>query len=148
LVTTFIMTMQPLPSLLKGIRQSLLSHLTQLLGNDDLAAQCLMLHLLSRVCRVTAIASLLASCYDICIWFNDFLVFSISLQLRTRVDVVTVGRLSLNFTGFNRESASIFGNQLNTLIQRLVPYSQAIPLSIEYLNTTTLQPRKDNKSGR
>ncbi|KAM0918896.1 hypothetical protein ACQ4PT_008613 [Festuca glaucescens] len=107
---------EPLPSLLKGIRQSLLSHLTQLLGNDDLAAQCLLLHLLSR--------------------------------LRTRVDVVTVGRLSLNFTGFNRESASIFGNQLNTLIQRLVPYSQAIPLSIEYLNTTTLQPRKDNKSGR
>ncbi|KAK1661867.1 hypothetical protein QYE76_050026 [Lolium multiflorum] len=107
---------EPLPSLLKGIRQSLLSHLTQLLGNDDLAAQCLLLHLLSR--------------------------------LRTRVDVVTVGRLSLNFTGFNRESASIFGNQLNTLIQRLVPYSQAIPLSIEYLNTTALQPRKDNKSGR
>uniref|UniRef100_A0ACD5TRH0 Uncharacterized protein n=1 Tax=Avena sativa TaxID=4498 RepID=A0ACD5TRH0_AVESA len=107
---------EPLPNLLKGIRQSLLSHLTQLLGNDDLAAQCLLLHLLSR--------------------------------LRTRVDVVTVGRLSLNFTGFNRESASIFGNQLNTLIQRLVPYSQAIPLSIEYLNTATLQPRKDNKSGR
>ncbi|KAM0889158.1 hypothetical protein ACQ4PT_027891 [Festuca glaucescens] len=105
-----------LPSLLKGIRQSLISHLTQLLGNDGLAAQCLLLHLLSR--------------------------------LRTRVDVVTVGRLSLNFTGFNRESASIFGNHLNTLIQRLVPYSQAIPLSIEYLNTATLQPRKDNKTGR
>ncbi|CAM0879705.1 unnamed protein product [Alopecurus aequalis] len=107
---------EPLPSLLKGIRQSFLSHLTQLLGNDDLAAQCLLLHLLSR--------------------------------LRTRVDVVTVGRLSLNFTGFNTESASIFGNQLNALIQRLVPYSQAIPLSIEYLNSATLQPRKDNKSGR
>jgi hypothetical protein len=72
----------------------------------------------------------------------------ISMQLRNRVDVVTVGRLSLNFTGFNRESASIFGNQLYSLIQKLVPYSQAIPLSIEYLNTATLQPRKDNKSGR
>uniref|UniRef100_A0A0A9GD78 Mini-chromosome maintenance complex-binding protein n=1 Tax=Arundo donax TaxID=35708 RepID=A0A0A9GD78_ARUDO len=87
-----------------------------LLGKDELAAQCLLLHLLSR--------------------------------LRNRVDVVTVGRLSLNFTGFNRESASIFGNQLHTLIQSLVPYSQTIPLSIEYLNTATLQPRKDNKSGR
>ncbi|KAL6627366.1 hypothetical protein ACP70R_031092 [Stipagrostis hirtigluma subsp. patula] len=107
---------EPSPSLLKGIRQSLLSHLTLLLGKDELAAQCLLLHLLSR--------------------------------LRNRVDVVTVGRLSLNFTGFNRESASIFGNQLHTLIQRLVPYSQTIPLSIEYLNTATLQPRKDNKSGR
>jgi hypothetical protein len=70
------------------------------------------------------------------------------MQLRNRVDVVTVGRLSLNFTGFNRESASIFGNQLYSLIQKLVPYSQAIPLSIEYLNTATLQPRKDNKSER
>ncbi|KQK02854.1 hypothetical protein BRADI_2g04117v3 [Brachypodium distachyon] len=107
---------EPSPSLLKGIRQSLLSHLTLVLGKDDLAAHCLLLHLLSR--------------------------------LRTKVDLVTVGRLSLNFTGFNRESASIFGNRLNTLVQRLVPYSQAIPLSIDYLNTATLQPRKDNKSGR
>ncbi|TVU21655.1 hypothetical protein EJB05_31306 [Eragrostis curvula] len=107
---------EPSPSLLKGIRHSLLSHLTLVLGNDEVAAQCLLLHLLSR--------------------------------LRNKVDVVTVGRLSLNLTGFNRESASIFGNQLHKLIQRLVPYSQAIPLSIEYLNTATLQPRKDNKSGR
>lgn len=70
------------------------------------------------------------------------------MQLRNKVDVVTVGRLSLNFTGFNRESVSIFGNQLNNLFQRLLPYSQVIPLSIEYLNTATLQPRKDNQSGR
>jgi len=69
------------------------------------------------------------------------------MQLRNRGDVVTVGRLSLNFTGFNRESASIFGNQMYSLIQKLVPYSQTIPMSIEYLNTATLQPRKD-KSGR
>lgn len=107
---------EPSPRLLKGIRQSLLSHLTLVLGKDELAAQCLLLHLLSR--------------------------------LRNRVDVVTVGRLSLNFTGFNRESSFIFGNQLNTLVQRLLPYSQAIPLSIEYLNIAALQPRKDNKSGR
>ncbi|KAJ1282456.1 hypothetical protein BS78_03G053300 [Paspalum vaginatum] len=107
---------EPSPTLLKGIRQSLLSHFTMVLGNDELAAQCLLLHLLSR--------------------------------LRNRVDEVTVGRLSLNFTGFDRESASIFGNQLYSLIQKLVPYSQAIPMSIEYLNSATLQPRKDNKSGR
>lgn len=107
---------EPSPILLRGIRQSLLSHLTLVLGKDELAAQCLLLHLLSR--------------------------------LRNKVDVVTVGRLSLNFTGFNRESVSIFGNQLNNLFQRLLPYSQVIPLSIEYLNTATLQPRKDNQSGR
>uniref|UniRef100_A0A0D9Y3R1 Mini-chromosome maintenance complex-binding protein n=1 Tax=Oryza glumipatula TaxID=40148 RepID=A0A0D9Y3R1_9ORYZ len=107
---------EPSAILLRGIRQSLLSHLTLVLGKDELAAQCLLLHLLSR--------------------------------LRNKVDVVTVGRLSLNFTGFNRESVSIFGNQLNNLFQRLLPYSQVIPLSIEYLNTATLQPRKDNQSGR
>uniref|UniRef100_A0A0D9UX68 Mini-chromosome maintenance complex-binding protein n=1 Tax=Leersia perrieri TaxID=77586 RepID=A0A0D9UX68_9ORYZ len=107
---------EPSPILLKSIRQSLLSHLTLILGKDELAAQCLLLHLLSR--------------------------------LRNKVNVVTVGRLSLNFTGFNRESVSIFGNQLNNLFQRLLPYSQTIPLSIEYLNTATLQPRKDNRSGR
>jgi hypothetical protein len=42
--------MQPSPSVLESIRQSLLSHLTLVLGNDELAAQCLLLHLLSRVC--------------------------------------------------------------------------------------------------
>jgi len=97
--------------------------------------------------------------HTIKVWFEMILAKSIhiqllnycsliSMQLRNRVDVVTVGRLSLNFTGFNKESASIFGNQLYSLIQKLVPYSQAIPLSIDYLNTATLQPRKDNKSGR
>ncbi|KAG8053372.1 hypothetical protein GUJ93_ZPchr0001g32208 [Zizania palustris] len=82
-------TAEPSPILLKSIRQSLLSHLTLVLGKDELAAQCLLLHLLSRLL-----------------------------------------------------------NKINNLIQRLLPYSQAIPLSIEYLNTATLQPRKDNKSGR
>ncbi|KAL5725774.1 hypothetical protein ACHQM5_008880 [Ranunculus cassubicifolius] len=37
------------PNLVRGIRESLLSHLTTILGNDDLAAECLLLHLLSRV---------------------------------------------------------------------------------------------------
>lgn len=93
-------------------------------------------------------------CFAFFTWFLQRPLFSIhycslmSMQLRNRVDVVTVGRLSLNFTGLNRESASIFGNQLCSLIRKLVPYSQAIPMSIEYLNSATLQPRKDNKSGR
>nr|CAB3476141.1 unnamed protein product [Digitaria exilis] len=48
LILFFVLVMQPSPSILKGIRQSLLSHLTMVLGNDELAAQCLLLHLLSR----------------------------------------------------------------------------------------------------
>ncbi|XP_008782636.2 mini-chromosome maintenance complex-binding protein [Phoenix dactylifera] len=107
---------EPLPSIVKGIRESLLGHLSMALGNDGLAAQCVLLHLLSR--------------------------------LRARVDVVTVGKLSLNLTSFTRESASVFGNQLTAAIQMLLPFTHAIPLTVEYLNTATLKPRKNNQTGR
>ncbi|XP_072984466.1 mini-chromosome maintenance complex-binding protein [Typha latifolia] len=109
-------SIEPLNNIVRGIRESLLAHLSATLGNDGLAAECLLLHLLSR--------------------------------LRTRVDVVTVGRLSLNFTNFNRESASIFGNGLTGALQNLLPYTQIIPLTVDYLNTTTLQPKKNNQTGR
>ncbi|KAJ6831676.1 mini-chromosome maintenance complex-binding protein [Iris pallida] len=107
---------ESLPSMVRGIRESLLGHLTQVLGNDGLAAQCVLLHLLSK--------------------------------LRARSDWLTVGNLSLNLTSFTRESASIFGDQLIKTIQSLLPFSQALPLTVEYLNTGTLQPRKNNQTGR
>ncbi|KAJ0985448.1 hypothetical protein J5N97_003804 [Dioscorea zingiberensis] len=105
-----------LPNMIKGIRESLLRHLTQVLGNDGLAAECLLLHLLSR--------------------------------LHARVDAVSVGKLSLNLTGFNRDTASIFRNPITKAIQSLLPFSQYIPLTVEYLNTAALQPRKNNQTGR
>lgn len=40
---------QPLPSLIRGVRGALLGYLTAILGNDGIAAQCILLHLLSRV---------------------------------------------------------------------------------------------------
>ncbi|WOL14780.1 mini-chromosome maintenance complex-binding protein [Canna indica] len=107
---------EPLPSIVRGIRESLLTHLTAILGNDGVAAQYLLLHLLSRV--------------------------------RARVDMISVGKLALNLIGFTRESASIFGCQLSEAIQRLLPFTHAIPLTIDYLNNTTLQPRKGNDTGR
>ncbi|KAJ6806447.1 mini-chromosome maintenance complex-binding protein [Iris pallida] len=107
---------ESLPRMVRGIRESLLGHLTEVLGNDGLAAQCVLLHLLSK--------------------------------LRARSDWLTVGSLSLNLTSFTTESASIFGNQLIKTIQSLLPFSQALPLTIEYLNTETLQPRKNNQTGR
>ncbi|XP_020575358.1 mini-chromosome maintenance complex-binding protein [Phalaenopsis equestris] len=110
------LTLQPLPNVMRDIRESLLVHLAALLGNDTVAAQFLLLHLLSRV--------------------------------RHKVDVVALGKLSLNLTGFTRESASVFGNQLNNTIIKLSPFSKVIPLSVEYLNKTMLQPKKDNQSGR
>ena len=80
------------------VGEALLRHLTVVLGNDALAAQFTLLHLLSRV--------------------------------RERVDVAVVGKLSLNPTGFTRESATIFGDKLIRLIQDFLPFSKAIPLSV------------------
>lgn len=42
---------QPEPHLIKKTREALLRHLTSVLGNDDLAAHFMLLHLLSQVCR-------------------------------------------------------------------------------------------------
>lgn len=64
------------------------------------------------------------------------------------MDVIALGKLSLNLTGFTTESASVFGNQLNDTITKLCPFSKVIPLSVEYLNNAVLQPRKNNQSGR
>ncbi|CAL9123278.1 unnamed protein product [Musa textilis] len=110
------LVIEPLPNMIRKIRESLLLHLSAVLGNDEVAAQYLLLHLLSRI--------------------------------RAQVDVITVGKLSLNLTGFTRESASIFGCQLTNAVEELLPFAHAIPLTIEYLNNATLQPRKDNKTGR
>lgn len=107
---------EPLPNIVRGIRESFLGHLTTVLGNDGLAAQFVLLHLLSRLCA--------------------------------RSDWISVGKLSLNLTSFTRESASIFGNQLVDTIRNVLPFSQAIPLSVQYLNSAALQPRKNNQTGR
>ncbi|XP_078447003.1 E2F target protein 1 (ETG1) isoform X2 [Wolffia australiana] len=107
---------EDLSSAVRVVRESLLRHLTSVLGNDGLAAQYTLLHLLSRV--------------------------------RGRVDVMVVGKFSLNLTGFTRESASIFGDNLSRWIKDLTPFSDVIPLSVAYLNTAQLRPRKDNVTGR
>lgn len=60
-----------------------------------------------------------------------------------RVDNVAVGKLSLNLIHLNKESMSIFGAQLSDALKSLLPYTQSIPLTIEYLNTASLGPKKD-----
>nr|GFA95842.1 mini-chromosome maintenance complex-binding protein [Tanacetum cinerariifolium] len=50
-------TIEPKPDLLRGIRESLLRHLTVVLGDDELAAHFMLLHLLSKVhLRVDSVA--------------------------------------------------------------------------------------------
>ncbi|KAJ8442669.1 hypothetical protein Cgig2_003713 [Carnegiea gigantea] len=99
-----------------GIRESLLNHLTALLGNDGVAAQFLLLHLLSRV--------------------------------HARVDDVAVGKFSLNLTCFSKETASVFGSCLTLAVKELLPFTQHIPLTIEYLNSAVLAPKKDYQQNR
>ncbi|KAK4489326.1 hypothetical protein RD792_005130 [Penstemon davidsonii] len=86
------------------------------LGNDRMAAQYILLHLLSRV--------------------------------HARVDSIAVGKLSLNLTCFNNESASVFGDRLKFAIKNLVPFTQCLPLTVDYLNTVTLAPKKDYNTDR
>lgn len=104
------------PQMFKEIRDSLMTYLTGLLGNDHIAAELLLLHLLSKV--------------------------------HGRVDNVAVGKLSLNLTHLNRESMSIFGTRLRDALKSLLPFTQSIPLTIEYLNTASLGPKKDYGTNR
>ncbi|CAN8317626.1 unnamed protein product [Cochlearia groenlandica] len=104
------------PQVFKEIRESLVKYLTGLLGNDHIAAQFLLLHLLSKV--------------------------------HGRVDNVAVGKLSLNLIHLNKESMSIFGTQLRNALKSLLPFTQSIPLTIEYLNTASFGPKKDYQINR
>ncbi|KAK6145683.1 hypothetical protein DH2020_022503 [Rehmannia glutinosa] len=104
------------PCAIKEVREALLGHLTAVLGNDRVAAQYVLLHLLSRV--------------------------------HARVDSIAVGKLSLNLTCFNKESASVFGNNLKRAIENLLPFTERLPLTIDYLNTVSLAPKKDYSTNR
>ncbi|XP_002274437.1 mini-chromosome maintenance complex-binding protein [Vitis vinifera] len=108
--------MEVKPHLVKQIRESVLGHLTAVLGNDGLAAHFMLLHLLSRV--------------------------------NGRVDTLAVGKLSLNLTCFNKESVSVFGNQLTLAIMNLLPFTHRIPLTVDYLNSASLAPKKDYQLNR
>ncbi|CAK8567778.1 unnamed protein product [Lathyrus sativus] len=107
---------EPKPDLVKGIRESLIKHLSAVLGNDDVAAHFMLLHLLSKV--------------------------------QARVDALAVGKFSVNFTCFSKEIASIFGKQLSFAIKNLVPFTHCIPLTVEYLNTASLAPKKNYDKNR
>ncbi|XP_009363800.1 mini-chromosome maintenance complex-binding protein-like [Pyrus x bretschneideri] len=109
-------TIEPKPNLVKEIREALLRHLTAVLGNDGIAANFMLLHLLSMV--------------------------------YSRVGTVAVGKLSLNLTCLSRESAPVFGTRLGLALKNLLPFTQGISLTVDYLNTASLAPRKDYETSR
>ncbi|XP_038884242.1 mini-chromosome maintenance complex-binding protein [Benincasa hispida] len=77
-----------------------------------------------------------------------FLLLHLLSKVHARVDSMAVGKLSLNLTGFNRESMSIFGNQLRLTVKSLLPFTEYIPLTVEYLNTASLAPKKNYEINR
>ncbi|XP_050211236.1 mini-chromosome maintenance complex-binding protein isoform X2 [Mercurialis annua] len=107
---------EPKSHLFKDARETLLRHLTTILGNDGVAANFMLLHLLSRV--------------------------------HSRVGNVAVGKLSLNLTCLSKESISIFGTRLKTVIENLAPFTTCLPLSVEYLNRDYFAPKKDYQANR
>ncbi|ERN05393.1 mini-chromosome maintenance complex-binding protein isoform X1 [Amborella trichopoda] len=77
-----------------------------------------------------------------------YLLLHFLSQIHTRIEPVAVGKLSLNLTGFNKKNMGLFGKSLDNAIQCLLPFSDSIPLSIEYLNTTSLAPKKNYQTNR
>lgn len=69
-------------------------------------------------------------------------------QVYSRVGSVAVGKLSLNLNCFNKESMSVFGPQLLLAIKNLLPFTQCISLTVDYLNTASLSPKKDYETNR
>ncbi|XP_028116804.1 mini-chromosome maintenance complex-binding protein-like [Camellia sinensis] len=76
------------------------------------------------------------------------LVLIVTVLVHARVNTLAVGKISLNLTGFNKENVSIFGNRLNLADKNLVPFTHFIPLTVDYLNTASLSPRKDYETNR
>lgn len=70
------------------------------------------------------------------------------VQVHARVDDVAVGKLSLNLTGLNKESVSVFGTRLSDTFKNLLPFTNCMPLTLEYLNTASLAPKKDYQANR
>ncbi|KAE8661671.1 Mini-chromosome maintenance complex-binding protein [Hibiscus syriacus] len=77
-----------------------------------------------------------------------FILLHLLSKVHTRVDDVDVGKLALNLIGLNKESTSVFGTRLSQTFKHLRPFTNFMPLTLEYLNTTSLAPKKDYQTNR
>ncbi|XWS65611.1 hypothetical protein CRYUN_Cryun05aG0128500 [Craigia yunnanensis] len=77
-----------------------------------------------------------------------FMLLHLLSKVHARVDDVAVGKLSLNLTGLSKESVSVFGTRLSQAFKNLLPFTHYIPLTLEYLNTASLAPKKDYQVNR
>ncbi|KAG2730642.1 hypothetical protein I3843_01G297700 [Carya illinoinensis] len=77
-----------------------------------------------------------------------FMLLHLLSRVHARVDTVAVGKLSLNLTCFSKESAALFGSRLSLALKTLLPFTHCIPLTLEYLNSVSLAPKKDYETNR
>ncbi|XVE90970.1 hypothetical protein DITRI_Ditri20bG0118200 [Diplodiscus trichospermus] len=77
-----------------------------------------------------------------------FMLLHLLSKVHARVDDVAVGKLSLNLIGLSKESVSVFGVRLSQACKNLLPFTHCIPLTLEYLNTASLAPKKDYQANR
>ncbi|GMI84959.1 E2F target gene 1 [Hibiscus trionum] len=77
-----------------------------------------------------------------------FMLLHLLSKVHTRVDDVAVGKLSLNLIGLNKESVSVFGTRLSQTFKNLLPCTNCLPLTLEYLNSASLAPKKDYQTNR
>ncbi|CAK7339947.1 unnamed protein product [Dovyalis caffra] len=77
-----------------------------------------------------------------------FMLLHLLSRVHARADNVAVGKLSLNLTCISKETACAFGAKLGILIKNLLPFTKSIPLTVEYLNTASLAPKKDYQINR
>lgn len=77
-----------------------------------------------------------------------FMLLHLLSRVHARADNVAVGKLSLNLTCISKEIASVFGTKLSIVIKNLLPFTKCIPLTVEYLNTASLAPKKDYQINR
>lgn len=100
-------------------RKSLVGRFTEVFGGDSLAAEYLLLHLLSRVhARVEPMA-----------------VGKLSLNL-------------MDSSGSLEGTSSLLASRVSQAIAALLPRSHLMPLSLEYLNGKLIAPRKNYSSNR
>ncbi|KAK7353531.1 hypothetical protein VNO80_18980 [Phaseolus coccineus] len=79
---------------------------------------------------------------------SHFMLLHLLSKVHARDNGLAVGKLSLNLTCFRKETVSVYGKQLTLVLKKLLPFTFCIPLTVEYLNTVSLAPKKNYDTNR
>lgn len=152
--------LQANPGAVMTLRETILSGLANLLKGDSLAAEYLLLHLLSQVgswisrsCR----ESIQRVDQEASRWYLDLkckkyseslLTWLPLVQIHKRVDTIVLGTLPLNIVIKASPENSTLPSQIAEAVGALLPCSHFLPLSCEHLNKGPWAPRKDYDQNR